>query len=71
MRHYAEGSRVTCPVNPEHGRVYDLAFDRWYCPHQEHDREHTRAIFSEEEVFAGHVKPSVAVAAPRKRGKRK
>lgn len=45
---------MTCPVNPEHGRVYDLDSGRYYCPHEAHIRDHTRSLFDPDEVLAGH-----------------
>lgn len=56
---------MTCPTNPEHGRVYDLD-TRWYCPHHGHDRDHTRNLFTEDEVMAGHIRPSVATSKPKR-----
>lgn len=61
---------MTCPTNPEHGRVFDLDGGRYFCSHQSHDRDGTRALFSESEVFAGHVKSGVP-ATPKKRVRRK
>lgn len=63
---------MTCPDHPEHGAVY-LVGERYFCPHAGHDRPtRTKALFTEEEVFYGHVKPNVNLTTPpAKRRRRK
>ncbi len=63
---------MTCPTNPEHGRVFDLDDGVFFCSHSDHDKRdaRSRSRFTEEEVFSGHVKPGVALA-PKKRVRRK
>lgn len=62
---------MTCPTNPEHGRVYDLSPNRWYCPHSEHYQEGTRRFFSDDEVFSGHELRRPVAPARRTRRARK
>jgi hypothetical protein len=56
---------MTCPTNPEHGKVYDLSPNNWYCPHKAHEG-HSRSFFTDDEVFAGHELRRTAPAPVRR-----
>lgn len=53
---------MTCPVNPAHGRVYDLDSGNYYCPHSDHYRDGKRNLFTPSEILEGHVGATVRLA---------
>ncbi len=52
-----------CPIIAGHGAMLDIkGTDRWYCRHQYHDVDGTRAVFSEEELVDLEFARLIAVA---------
>lgn len=60
--------RMTCPIDPSHGRLYDWVSERFgfYCPHWAHDgfkdRPATRRFFTTEEAETGALDPAIGAA---------
>jgi len=64
--------QLVCPVNPTHGKILDMAGERWgfYCSHADHDGRPvtspfgslapSRAFFTTHEVEAGAPPPPPA-----------
>lgn len=49
-----------CPMYPKHGRIWDIAADRFYCSHHQHDEEGTINLWTGNELIKAHHDATIA-----------